>query len=96
VFWVPRVKLSYYDTFVDVFPSALHHGVDEEDIQHGVRHALLVEEVGDDPIRYLLLGLDRAGNLLELVVLDTPRGPAVIHAMPVRAQYRRLLPHERR
>lgn len=36
------------------------------------------------------------GNLLELVVIDRPDGPAVIHAMPMRAQYRRLLPKGRR
>jgi hypothetical protein len=27
-----------------------------------------------------------------LVVMDSPQGPAVIHAMPMRAQYRTLLP----
>jgi hypothetical protein len=39
---------------------------------------------------------DRAGNLLELVVMDRPTSPAVIHAMPMRATYRRLLPKGRR
>jgi hypothetical protein len=34
-------------------------------------HALAVDEVGDNPVRYLVLGPDRAGNLLELVVLDS-------------------------
>jgi hypothetical protein len=52
--------------------------------------------VGDDPARWLVLGPDRAGNLLELVVMDRPAGPAVIHAMPMRTQYRRLLPKGRR
>jgi hypothetical protein len=46
-------------------------------------------------VRWLVLGPDRAGNLLELVVIDRPDGPAVIHAMPMRAQYRRLLPKGR-
>lgn len=35
-------------------------------------------------------------NLLELVVMDRPVGPAVIHTMPMRAIYRRLLPKGRR
>ncbi len=43
-------------------------------------------------MRYLVLGPDRAGNLLELVVLDRPQGPGVMHAMPMRAKYRPLLP----
>jgi hypothetical protein len=51
-----------------------------------------VEEIDEDPTRYLVLGPDRAGNLLELVVLDRPHGPAVMHAMPMRAIYRALLP----
>ena len=61
-------------------------------MQHALRQALAVEELDDDPRRYLILGPDRAGNLLELVVLDRERGPAVIHAMVMRRQYRRLLP----
>ena len=55
-------------------------------------NAVVIEEVAEDPIRYLVLGPGRSGNLLELVVLDRPQGPAVIHAMPMTAQYRRLLP----
>ena len=65
---------------VDVLGSALRHDVEVLDIHHGVQHALVVEEIDDDPVRYLVLGPDRAGNLLELVVLDRPQGPAVIHA----------------
>jgi len=38
----------------------------------------------------------QGGNLLELVVMDRRAGPAVIHAMPMRAQYRRLLPKGKR
>jgi len=48
--------------------------------------------VDKDPVRYLLIGPDRSGNLPELIVLDRPQGPAVIHAMSLRAKYRRLLP----
>ena len=59
---------------------------------HAVRHSLVVEEIGEDPSRYLLLGPDRAGRLVELVVLDRPQGPAVIHAMSMRPKYQRLLP----
>ena len=53
---------------------------------------LAVDEIGEDPTRYPVLGPDQAGNLLELVVLDRPQGPAVIHAMAMRTTYRRLLP----
>jgi hypothetical protein len=80
---------------VEVLLSALKHGVEREDSLHAVHHALAVDEIGDDPLRYLVIGPDTAGNLLELVVLDRRRGPAVIHAMRMRPQYRRLLPKER-
>ncbi len=59
-----------------------------EEILHAINHAITADEVGDDPVRWLVLGPDRAGNLLELVVMDRPAGPAVIHAM----QMRNLIP----
>ena len=74
--------------------SAFRHGVEADDIDHVLRSAMVVEEIADDPVRYLVLGPDRAANILELVVLDRPQGPAVIHAMAMRPQYRRLLPKE--
>lgn len=77
---------------MEVLQSANRHGVDAEAIDHVLRHAGVIEQIGEDPSRYLVLGPDRAGNLLELVVLDRPQGPAVIHAMPMSTQYRRLLP----
>jgi hypothetical protein len=61
-------------------------------MQHVLDNAAVIEEVEEDPIRYLVLGPDRSGNFLELVILDGPQGPAVIHAMTMTAQYRRLLP----
>ena len=76
---------------MEVLQSALRHGIGTEDTQHAQRNAVFVEEIDEDPTRYLVLGPDRAGNLLELVVMDRPQGPAVIPAMPTRAKYRNLL-----
>ena len=59
---------------------------------HAVEHALAVEDLGDDPDRWLVIGPDRAANLLELVVLLAEEGAEmIIHAMPLRAAYRKLL-----
>ena len=80
---------------MEVLRSALRHGIPSEDIHHAIINAVAVDEVGDDPVRWLVLGPDRAGNLLELVVMDRPAGRR-IHAMPMRATYRRLLPKGRR
>jgi hypothetical protein len=44
------------------------------------------------PDRWLLIGPDTAGNLLEVVVLITAEGTQiVIHAMPMRDKYAKLL-----
>ena len=80
---------------MDVLPSALRHGTSNEDIQHALRGAFVVEQVAEDPDRYLVLGPDRSGRFLELIVLDRPAGPAVIHAMEMRQQYRAFLEGER-
>ena len=63
-------------------------------MDHALRNAVVVEEVADDPIRYLVLGPDRSANLLELIVMDQPQGPVIIHAMAMTEQYRSLLPGE--
>ena len=79
---------------MEILPPGYRHGITAPDIDHAIAHALVIDQIGDDPLRYLALGHDRAGNLLELVVLDRADGPAVIHAMPMRRQYPRLLPRE--
>ena len=73
----------------------MRHGIPGEDTRPAIDNAVAVEEAGDDPVRWLVPGPDRAGNLPGPVVVDRPAGPAVIHAMPMRAAYRRLLPKGR-
>ena len=59
---------------------------------HAIGHALAYEDAGEDPDRLLVIGPDRAGNLLEVVVLTTREGHGlVIHAMPMRARFARLI-----
>ena len=56
------------------------------------RHGVLADFLGDEPERWLVIGSNRAGKFLELVVLTTAEGgQLVIHAMPLRPKYRRLL-----
>ncbi|MTA13391.1 MAG: hypothetical protein F2534_12395 [Actinobacteria bacterium] len=60
-----------------------------------VEAALVVADMGDgdSPSRTLILGSDRAGNLLEVIVLHFDDGREMaIHAMPMRTQYRAMLP----
>ena len=75
-----------------IHPSARRHGVGDADMLHAIEHALAVEDAGEDPDRWLVLGPDTAGNLLEVVVLISSEGDQqVIHAMAMRPTYRRLL-----
>jgi hypothetical protein len=91
---------------VKVHPSALKHGVLQEDAGRceavetapGVQSAdwpLWVEPIEDSdwPRRELRLGFDTQARLLETVVLTFESGnEMVIHAMPARKQYWDLLP----
>jgi hypothetical protein len=77
---------------VEIHPSARRHGVVDDDILHAIERSLVVDDLGEDPDRWLVIGPDRSGNLLEVIVLVTAEGDEVIiHAMPLRAVYRRLL-----
>jgi hypothetical protein len=59
---------------------------------HAISNAMVVEDLSEDPDRWLIVGPDRAANLLEVIVLLSEEGAEmIIHAMPVRAVYRRLL-----
>ena len=69
---------------MQIHASARRHRVADEDIHHALAHAVTWVELGDDPWRYLLAGPDRAGNMLELVVLDLGGDELVIHAMGLR------------
>lgn len=71
-----------------VGPSAPHP---DEDISHSYEHPVAWAELGDDPARYLVAGPDRAGNLIELVVLAVEDGVLVIHAMTLRRSTQREL-----
>jgi len=77
---------------VEVHSSARRHGIADDDIIHAVEHSMVVDDLGEDPDRWLVIGPDRAANLLEVIVLVTADGDEVIiHAMPLRAIYRKLL-----
>jgi hypothetical protein len=80
---------------VDIHPSARRHGVRDEDIRHAVEHPLVVVDLDAeaDPPKELVVGPDRAGNLIEVILLTLANDRSLaIHAMPLREKYRGLLP----
>ncbi len=59
---------------------------------HAVTNSIAVDDLGEDPDCWLVVGPNRAGHLLEIVVLVTNEGTQmIIHAMPLRPIYRKLL-----
>ena len=69
---------------VEILPSARKHGVATDDMLHAFENCMVWLELDDDPLRYLVAGPDRAGNLLELVIVIADDEELVIHAMPLR------------
>lgn len=67
---VPSCSVSYYTSAVlRVSRSVLKHGCTIEDISHAYDMALLdiyIDPDGDPP-RFLIIGPNSAGNLLELI-----------------------------
>ncbi|KLL10822.1 hypothetical protein [Protofrankia coriariae] len=79
---------------MEIHRSARKHGIADADITHAAARYLVAYPLdGEGPPRELRFGPDRAGNLLEIVVLflddDTE---LIIHAMRMRPKYRSLLP----
>src|SRR5438105_3565912 len=69
-----------------------------EYLRHAVANSVFAGDLDDgSPLRVLYLGPDRAGNLLEVVVIERDDGSELaIHAMKMRQQYEELLPVEMR
>lgn len=83
--------VSYYNCWVEIHSSARKHGVSDEDIEHATTHAMTIDDQDDDTRLYL--GPTRDAKLLEVVTIVRGDGSELaIHAMPMRAKYRRLLP----
>ena len=76
---------------MEIHPSARKHGVADEDIKHAVTNAMTIDDQEGDTRLYL--GPSRAAGLLEVVTILRADGTELaIHAMGMRARYRRLLP----
>jgi hypothetical protein len=79
---------------VEIHRSARRHGFSPEDILHVIEHAVVVVDLDPDsnPPKVVAIGPDRAGNMLEVIVLlfDDDR-QLVVHAMALRKKFYRLL-----
>ncbi len=66
--------------------SARKHGVTDADMLHAIRQHWR-EFLTDDPLVVMFVGPGCDGAPLEVAVVDTDEGLAVIHAMPARPKF---------
>ena len=78
-------KLTCYTVLPIIAPSAGRHGIREDSMMHALRNPIRIESL--DEGFTMFVGPDRAGNLLEVGVIDSDRGPVIVHAMPARPKY---------
>lgn len=77
-----------YIYIMQVLQSALKHGCSVADVLHAYDNALRLVEYeyhGED--RLLIIGPDRAGNLLEVVAVPTGDPTRIIHADTLRPKF---------
>ncbi|QJU54206.1 hypothetical protein SCB71_13685 [Herbiconiux sp. KACC 21604] len=73
-----------------VLPSALRHGITEQEIRAGLQVPMRRVALERDVL--LVIGAGNAAELLEIVVADVEGDdPRVIHAMPWRPKFHRYL-----
>ncbi len=73
---------------MEIAASARKHGIADEDIRAAVRaefRSFLTEH------GVFIIGADRSGRLLEIIVVDPDEDPVVIHAMSLREKFYDLL-----
>jgi len=77
---------------VRVTDSAFKHGIAEADILPAYTNAIRlveIEQYGED--RLIVIGPDRAGNWLELVVMPADDADRIIHADRLRPKFYEFL-----
>lgn len=70
-----------------IAPSALKHGLGEEDILHAYRNPLRIWDLGDGFT--MIVGPSRAAIFLEVGYVDGEQTHVIVHAMVAREKFLR-------
>lgn len=70
-----------------IAPSALKHGLNEEEILHAYRNPLRMWDLGDGFT--MMIGPNAAALILEVGYIDGDAAVVVVHAMRAREKYLR-------
>lgn len=76
---------------MEILPSAGRHGVSDDNIRHATSNAIAAITTPDQPDFTMLIGPDRAARLLEVGLVEADDQDYVIHAMPARPKYLKLI-----
>ena len=80
---------------MEILPSARKHGISDDDIRHGLNNAIAAITTPNQPDFTMVVGADLNGQLLEIGVLAADDNDYVIHAMPARSKYVRMIKPKR-
>jgi hypothetical protein len=80
---------------VEILPSARRHGVSDDDIRHAFENAVASITVPNQPDFSMVLGPDQAAQLLEIGVVADDDNDYVVHAMPARTKYLKMIRQHR-
>ena len=76
---------------VEILPSGRKHGISDDDIRHAFENAVASITIPDQPAFAMVLGPDQSAQLLEIGVLADEDNDYVIHAMPARPKYLKMI-----
>ena len=77
--------------YIEFCQSAFKHGITEEDIRWAFFHPRYDGPVEDLENKYIRIGFDRSGNLLEIMYNEDEQTVTIFHAMRCRSIYYYLL-----
>jgi len=78
---------------IEFNPSAFDHGITEASIRQAIKNVVYNDILDEFANKYLLLGFDNSGKLLEIIYNDIDEQSInIFHAMRCRKCYIHLLP----
>jgi hypothetical protein len=80
---------------LEIRPSALKHGISDDDVRHAINTAIAPIPQPDQPDFTMLIGPERSTGLIEIGVIETDDQDYVIHAMPARQMYLAMIDPQR-
>jgi hypothetical protein len=72
----------------EILPSARKHGISDADMMHAFRNRIRELRLEE---KYLVVGPDSNGNLLELIYRLSEESIVIFHAMKVRPKHLRIV-----